>query len=119
MAIHQRRCLIQNAEDFYAWSKQTEESESKIKYLYYNQADVDMRNEIIQQKEKPMQISEKHHVIVMVNPQTRVHEWQEHVICRRQDEEDIDTNGTLMPILEIAAVTSDQEEVVEYERIQY
>ncbi|KAK3579670.1 hypothetical protein CHS0354_036901 [Potamilus streckersoni] len=119
MAIRQGKCLIQNAEDFYAFSKQMEESGSKIKYLYYNQADVDMCNEIIQQKEKPMQISEKHHVIVMVNPQTSVHEWQEHVICRRQYEDVIDTNGTLRPTLEVAAVTSDQEEVLEYERIQY
>ena len=128
MAIRQGKCLIQNAEDFYAWSKQTEESGSKIKYLYYNQPDVDMSNEIIQQKEKPMQLSGtfKLHAIVpinsctiltretscycngcLVNPQTSVHEWQEHVICRRQDEEVIDTNGTLMPTLEVAAVTSD------------
>ncbi|KAL3862597.1 hypothetical protein ACJMK2_008554 [Sinanodonta woodiana] len=95
MVIRQGKCLIQNAEDFYAWSKQTEESGSKIKYLYYNQADVDMSNEIIQQKEKPMQISGtfKLHAIVptnsctiltretscyctgcLVNPQTSVHE---------------------------------------------
>ncbi|KAL3882495.1 hypothetical protein ACJMK2_028832, partial [Sinanodonta woodiana] len=43
----------------------------------------------------------------------------EQVICKRQDEEVIDTNGTLMPTLEVAAVTSDQEEEFEYERIQY
>ncbi|KAL3842294.1 hypothetical protein ACJMK2_020324 [Sinanodonta woodiana] len=125
---------------FYVWSKQTEESGSKIKYMYYNQADVGMSNEIIQQKEKPMQIygTFKLHAIVptnsctiltretscycngcLVNPQTSIHEWQEQVICKRQDEEVIDTNGTLMPTLEVAAVTSDQEEVLEYERIQY
>ncbi|KAL3854799.1 hypothetical protein ACJMK2_014048, partial [Sinanodonta woodiana] len=100
----------------------------KIKYLYYNQADVHMSNEIIQQKVKPMHISSifKLHAIrtyycngCLVNPQTSVHDWQVHVICRRQDEEVIDTNGTLMPTLEVAAVTSDQEEVFEYERIQY
>ncbi|KAK3602406.1 hypothetical protein CHS0354_027182 [Potamilus streckersoni] len=87
MAILQEKCLIQNAEDFYTWSKQTEESGSKIKYLYYNQADVDMRNEIIQQKEKPMQISGT---------------------FKRQDEEVFDTNGTLMPTLEVAAKRLDK-----------
>ncbi|KAL3859870.1 hypothetical protein ACJMK2_010059 [Sinanodonta woodiana] len=129
MVIRQGKCLIQNAEDFYAWSKQTEESGSKIKYLYYNQADVDMSNEIIQQKEKPMQISSTLSYMqletscyctgCLVNPQTSVHEWQKQEVCKRQDEEVIDTNGTLMPTLEVAAVTSDQEEVFEYEHIQY
>ncbi|KAL3871137.1 hypothetical protein ACJMK2_039154 [Sinanodonta woodiana] len=55
----------------------------------------------------------------LVNPQTSIHEWQEQVICKRQDEEVIDTNGTIMPTLQVSAVTSDQEEVFEYERIQY
>ena len=41
MAIRQGKVLIQNAEDFYAWAKQTEENGSKIKYLFYNQEDVD------------------------------------------------------------------------------
>ncbi|KAL3878189.1 hypothetical protein ACJMK2_030557 [Sinanodonta woodiana] len=133
VVIRQGKCLIKNVEDLYAWS-------NKIKYLYYIQADVDMSNEIIQQKVKPMQISGtiKLHAIVpinsctiliretscycngcLVNPQTSIHEWQEQVICKRQDEEVIDTNGTLMPTLEVAAATSDQEEVFEYERIQY
>ena len=40
MAIRQGECLIQNAEDFYAWSKKTEESGSKIKYIFYNQEEV-------------------------------------------------------------------------------
>ncbi|KAL3862416.1 hypothetical protein ACJMK2_008382 [Sinanodonta woodiana] len=122
MVICQGKCLIQNAEDFYAWSKQMEESGSKIKYLYYNQADVDMSNEIIQQKEKPMQISGtfKLHAIVPINSCTILTietscyctGCLEQVICKRQDEEVIDTNGTLMPTLEVAAVTSDQEEVM-------
>ncbi|KAK3610439.1 hypothetical protein CHS0354_016616 [Potamilus streckersoni] len=113
-----------------------------VQSLYWNQAmaDVDMSNEIIQQEEKPMQISGtfKLHAIMpinsctiltretscycngcLVNPQTSVHEWQEHVMCRRQYEEVTDTDGTLVPTLEDAAITSDQEEVFEYEHIQY
>jgi hypothetical protein len=35
MAIRQGKVLIQNAEDFYAWAKQTEENGSKIKYLFH------------------------------------------------------------------------------------
>ncbi|KAL3861743.1 hypothetical protein ACJMK2_007766 [Sinanodonta woodiana] len=129
-AICQGKCFIQNVEDLYAWSKQTEESGSKIKYLYYIQADVDMSSEIIQQKEKPILISGtfKLYAIVPINSCTILTRetlcycngcLQEQVICKRQDEEDIDKNGTLVPTLEVAAVTSDQKEMFEYERIQY
>jgi hypothetical protein len=54
MAIRQGKVLIQNAEDFYAWAKQTEENGSKIKYLFYNQEDVDNGDKILQEKEKPL-----------------------------------------------------------------
>jgi nucleoid-associated protein YejK len=54
MAIRQGKVLLQNVEDFYAWAKQTEENGSKIKYLFYNQEDVDNGDKILQEKEKPM-----------------------------------------------------------------
>ena len=57
MAIRQGKVLIQNAEDFYAWAKQTEENGSKIKYLFYNQEDVDNGDKILQEKEKPLPIT--------------------------------------------------------------
>jgi hypothetical protein len=55
MAIRQGKVLIQNAED--AWAKQTEENGSKIKYLFYNQEDVDNGDKILQEKEKPLPIT--------------------------------------------------------------
>ena len=52
MAFRQGKVLIQNAEDFYASAKQTEENGSKIKYLFYNQEDVDNGDKILQEKKK-------------------------------------------------------------------
>jgi hypothetical protein len=57
MASRQWKVLIQNAEDFYAWAKQTEENGSKIKYLFHNQEDVDNGDKILQEKEKPLLIT--------------------------------------------------------------
>jgi hypothetical protein len=57
MAIRQGKVLLQNVEDFYAWAKQTEENGSKIKYLFYNQEDVDNGDKILQEKENPLSIT--------------------------------------------------------------
>jgi hypothetical protein len=59
MAIRQGKVLLQNAEDFYAWAKQTEENGSKIKYLFYNQEDVDNGDKILQEKEQTIQWSKE------------------------------------------------------------
>jgi hypothetical protein len=56
---------IQNAEDFYAWAKQTEENGSKIKYLFYNQEDVDNGEECLK------------------DVRTSPHAWKEHTLCKR------------------------------------
>lgn len=113
MAIRQGKCLIQNAEDFYAWSKKTEESGSKIKYISYNQEDVGRCNDILEQKEKPTPISGtfKLHAIIptnsftiltretscycndcLENPRNSIHQWKEQFICRRQEDPIVDEN---------------------------
>ena len=58
MASRQWKVLIQNAEDFYAWAKQTEENGSKIKYLFYNQEDVDNGDKILQEKKNLCRLQE-------------------------------------------------------------
>ena len=50
MAIRQGKCLIQGAADFFAWAKGTEENGSKVKFIWYDQSDIDSAAQYLQQQ---------------------------------------------------------------------
>ena len=101
MAIRQGKSLIQDAFDFYAWAKQTEETGSKVKYIWYSQQDIDDATDYLKQQPEPLPVTGtfKIHAVVPVSrnsittrelscycescikdERTKEHGWEEHYI---------------------------------------
>ena len=69
MAVKQEKCSIQDASDFISWA---ENGESKVKYIHYDEMDIEHAQEILNKKKHPLAVTGtmKLHAVVPINKRT-------------------------------------------------
>ena len=70
MAVKQEKCSIQDAADFISWAENVDSS--KVKYIHYDEHDIELAQEVLSKKEPPLAVTGtmKLHAVVPINKRT-------------------------------------------------